>query len=241
MRALLAGRVGDPNQRSLAEGMLEDYEHFLGRRDADMARIRRAAMAWRDVRRLMQLPGMGVYIAFAVATFVEDISRFDSPKRLVSYFGLNPSVNSSGEQERRQRRQGREHGHLSRFGRSDVKHLCAEIGQTVLRRNDCQVAKWARRKLAEGKSYNKVCMAVARKVVTYSWYVLRGIPTPGREMQAFYGRKMARAYGEAGRETMAALGYASRREFVESASKDVYGHLPPPQGGLQTGAQPASA
>lgn len=241
IRALLAGRVGDPNQRSLAEGMLEDYEHFLGRRDADMARIRRAAMAWRDVRRLMQLPGMGVYIAFAVATFVEDISRFDSPKRLVSYFGLNPSVNSSGEQERRQRRQGREHGHLSRFGRSDVKHLCAEIGQTVLRRNDCQVAKWARRKLAEGKNYNKVCMAVARKVVTYSWYVLRGIPTPGREMQAFYERKMARAYGEAGRETMAALGYASRREFVESASKDVYGHLPPAQGGLQTGAQPASA
>ena len=49
IRALLAGRVGDPNQRSLAEGMLADYEHCLGRRDADMARIRRAAMAWRDL------------------------------------------------------------------------------------------------------------------------------------------------------------------------------------------------
>ena len=111
--------------------------------------------------------------------------RTDAEK-LVSYFGLNPAVDSSGEQERRQRMHGREHGHLSRFGRSDMKHLCAEIGQTLLRRNDCPAAKWAKRKLAEGKNYNKVCMAVARKTITYAWYVLKGIPSPGREMQPFY-------------------------------------------------------
>ena len=241
IRALLAERISDENQRSLAEGLLADYEHFLARRDADMSRIRRVAMASASVRRLMQLPGMGIYIAFAIVAFVEDISRFGSPKKLVSYFGLNPAVNSSGEKERRQRRVGREHGHLSRFGRNDIKHLCAEIGQTVLRRGDCPVAKWARRKLAEGKNRNKVCMAVARKVVTYAWYVLKGIPTPGREMQSFYERKMARAYGETGREAMAALGFPKRSDFVSRAVLDVFGHLPPAQRGLQTVAQPASA
>ena len=215
IRALLAERISDENQRSLAEGLLADYEHFLARRDADMSRIRRVAMASASVRRLMQLPGMGIYIAFAIVAFVEDISRFGSPKKLVSYFGLNPAVNSSGEKERRQRRVGREHGHLSRFGRND----------------DCLV----------GKNRNKVCMAVARKVVTYAWYVLKGIPTPGREMQSFYERKMARAYGETGREAMAALGFPKRSDFVSRAVLDVFGHLPPAQRGLQTVAQPASA
>ena len=155
VRSLVEERLDDGNQKFLAEGLLDDYKHFLDRKDADMARIRKAALSNRDVLRLMQLPGIGIYIAFAIVSFVEDISRFGSAKKLVSYFGLNPAVNSSGEQERRQRMHGREHGHLSRFGRSDMKHLCAEIGQTLLRRNDCPAAKWAKRKLAEGKNCNR--------------------------------------------------------------------------------------
>ena len=160
--------------------------------------------------------------------FIEDIRRFPTAKCLVSYFGLNPAVNATGEQERRQRRKGKEHDHLSRFGRADVKHLCAEIGQAVLRRDDCPVARWARRKLASGKGYYKVCMAAARKIVTYAWYILSGVPSPNREMQAFYERKLARAYGEVGRDGMSKRGFPTRASFVRAVSAEVFGHLPEP-------------
>ena len=228
IRAVLDGMAIDPNQRALADGLLEDFEYFSRKREADAARIKGIAIGRKDVLRLMQLPGIQLYIAFALAVFIEDIRRFPTAKKLVSYFGLNPAVNATGEQERRQRRKGKEHDHLSRFGRADVKHLCAEIGQTVLRRDDCPVARWARRKLASGKDYNKVCMAAARKIVTYAWYILSGVPSPNREMQEFYERKLARAYGEVGRDGMSKCGFPTRASFVKAVSAEVFGHLPEP-------------
>ena len=116
-----------PAKESLFEGWSqEDLDSLLNynqrivelqQRNAEIGVEYRTAS---DDKRMIQL-----YIAFALAVFIEDIRRFPTAKKLVSYFGLNPAVNASGEQERRQRRKGRGHDHLSRFGRADVKHLCA--------------------------------------------------------------------------------------------------------------------
>ena len=228
IRAVLEGMGLDANQRALVDGQLEDFEHFLGRRTEDIGRIKRIAIRRRDVLRLMQLPGIQLYVAFAIVAYVEDVRRFPTAKKLVSYFGLNPAVNDSGERERRNRRAGRGHGHLSRFGRSDVKHLCAEIGQAALRCGESPIGRWARRKLASGKEYNKVCMAAARKVITYAWYILNDVPSPNRDTQAFYERKLARAYGEVGRDEMTKHGFPTRASFVKAVSAEVFAHLPEP-------------
>ena len=234
IRAILDGMAIDPNQRALVDSQLEDFEYFCKKRAADSLRIKKLAIRRKDVLLLMQLPGIKLYIAFAIIVFVEDIRRFPTAKHLVSYFGLNPSVNASGEQERRQKRKGKGHDHISKFGRSDVKHLCAEIGQAMLRRDDCPIGQWAKRKLASGKDYNKVCMAAARKVITYAWYILSGIPSPNRDMQDFYERKLERSYSEVGRETMTAFGYPTRSSFVKAVSAEVYAHLPERSSELQT-------
>lgn len=234
IRAILGSMTIDVNQRALIDGHLDDFEHFCRKRASDIARIRKIAIQRKDVLGLMQLPGIRLYIAFAIVVFVEDIKRFPTAKHLVSYFGLNPAVNASGEQERRQKRKGKGHDHLSRFGRSDVKHLCAEIGQAMIRRDDCPIGKWARYKLATGKEYNKVCMAAARKVITYAWYILNGVPSPNRDMQTFYERKLGVTYAEVGRTTMTELGYPTRSSFVDAISEEVYGHLPEKSSGLQT-------
>ena len=234
IRAVLNGMTIDPNQRALVDSQLEDFEYFCRKRTADALRIKKLAIRRKDVLRLMQLPGIKLYIAFAIIVFIEDVRRFPSAKHLVSYFGLNPAVNASGEQERRQKRKGKGHDHISKFGRSDVKHLCAEIGQAVLRRNDCPIARWANCKLASGKDYNKVCMAAARKVITYAWYILSGVPSPNRDMQDFYERKLGTSYAEVGRETMTAFGYPTRSSFVKAVSAEVYAHLPERSSELQT-------
>ena len=71
-------------------------------------------------------------------------------------------------------------------------------------------------------------MAAARKVVTYAWYILSGVLSPSREMQAFYERKLARAYGEVRRNEMPKLGFPTRASFVKAVSAEVFGHLPEP-------------
>jgi transposase len=48
------------------------------------------------VARLMTIPGLDIIVTMAVLAAIGDIRRFASPRQLVSYFGLNPSVRQSG-------------------------------------------------------------------------------------------------------------------------------------------------
>jgi transposase len=49
-----------------------------------------------NTRRLMAIPGVDMAVAVAIVATVGDFSRFESPDKLVSYVGLNPSVRQSG-------------------------------------------------------------------------------------------------------------------------------------------------
>ena len=228
-------------EKSILKSMHDDYKHALKIRANFEKTILETVVQSKDMLRLMQLPGVGPIIAFAIVAFVEDVRRFDTPKKLVAYFGINPSISSSGEEEERLKRKYKEHGHISEFGRSDLKAYCSEIGQTVLRRDDFELAKWGHRLLARGKLYNKVVMAVARKVITYAWHMLNEHKTPSRESEALFKRKLCKLYHDVGKERMQKLGYCKNSDFTEKIADPLYAHLPQCDGGLQTAASPASA
>ena len=68
--------------------------------DEEIAAIDRRLCEWAlaspEARRLMTIPGVGIAGAAALMAAIGDISRFDSPRRLVAYLGLDPSVRQSG-------------------------------------------------------------------------------------------------------------------------------------------------
>ncbi|WP_275200684.1 transposase [Bradyrhizobium sp. CSA207] len=57
------------------------------------ARLRRTQ--FRAVNRLMAITGVSLTVAAGIVAAIGDISRFNSPQKLVSYFGLNPRVRQS--------------------------------------------------------------------------------------------------------------------------------------------------
>lgn len=59
--------------------------------------IAKRALGDANVRRLMTIGGVNAIVAASVLAAIGDISRFSSPGKLVSYFGLNPSVHQSGD------------------------------------------------------------------------------------------------------------------------------------------------
>jgi len=61
--------------------------------DAELARF---ALDDVNTRRLMTIPGVDMAVAVAIVATVGDFSRFESPDKLVSYVGLNPSARQSG-------------------------------------------------------------------------------------------------------------------------------------------------
>lgn len=219
-----------PDETFHVETLLLEYKHSLELRDRYEQRIVRIVSESPEMTRLMQLLGVRFIVAFALVAFVEDVTRFAKPKKLVRYIGLNPTVLESGKAEGPRT--------ISHYGRRDLKTLMVEAAQCVLRKGGDDMAKWARRKIAAGKNRNVVVCGLARKLTTRAWHILMGHPVPDRSGERSFRLKLAKLAGAVGREHLATLGYKKTAEYVEAICAEIY--PPEPQGELQTDA-PASA
>ena len=136
-------------------------------------------------------------------------------------------INTSGEEEQKAMLKGGSGKPLDSDGRMDLKFFCCEAGQTVL--NLCSksdIGKWGWHMINKGKPKNKVCCAIGRKLITYAWHILRGDPSPNREGEGVFKRKMLRFYSVLGKQRMIELGYPTRADFANAMSARFYGHLP---------------
>ena len=68
---------------------------------------------------LMQIPGFGVITAMTVLAAIGDISRFETPKHLVSYAGLAPGVEQSGTKQRSKP--------ITKEGRKELRWAMVEV------------------------------------------------------------------------------------------------------------------
>jgi hypothetical protein len=158
---------------------------------------------------------------------VEDARRFEKASKLAAYGGFAMIGNTSGMEEEKSRSKGGSGKPLDGEGRRDLKTLYCEAGHTVL--NSCKgmkLSKWGMRLVFKGKHKNKAACAVGRKLLTYAWHIMRGDPTPNREDEAFFKRKMKRFYSVLGAKRMKELGYSSASDFADMQSEVMYGHLP---------------
>lgn len=210
------------------DDLLDEYDHALKRHDKYRAKIVSIVSTNKEMIGVMQSPGIGVITAFALVAFVEDVRRFETAKKLVSYIGANPRVNDSGEDKGPQV--------LTSYGNKILKGYFVQVGQAVCRRRTNHgVARWARAKIASGKAYNKVCMAVANKSITYAWHILMGHPAPNRDNEALYRKKIRDLGYELGEKTLKGMGFDSNAAFVKHIVTPLYAHLSKPE--LQTAAK----
>lgn len=97
-RAWLAEQDLPPDEQAAATALLRQLDFHaeeLALIDKDLALV---APQRDDVRRLMTIPGVDATVALSIVAAVGDFTRFRTPERLVSYFGLNPRVRQSGNQ-----------------------------------------------------------------------------------------------------------------------------------------------
>lgn len=209
------------------EMLIKDYEHMLERRH-ELDRMMAEAVLKNDAMiRLMQLPGFYFHASFVLQALVENPRRFSTAAKLAAYAGLSPMINTSGKEEERAKRKGGTGKPLDGEGRKDMKYYCCEAGQTVL--NLCpksRVGKWGWAMINRGKPKNKVACAVGHKLATYAWHIMRGDPTPNRDGEDMFKRKMVRFYSELGKNRMKELGYMTRTDFAKEMAKKIYGELP---------------
>ena len=117
-----------------------------------------------DVLRLMTIPGVDMAVAVSLVATVGDFSRFSSPNKLVSYFGLNPKVRQSGGLPA-------VHGHISKQGRAYARGMLVEAAWVASKAPGPLHAYYERIKARRG--FQIAVVATARKLAVLCWHLIR--------------------------------------------------------------------
>jgi transposase len=151
------------DERLTLDGCLRQVD-FLDTEVAALDReIAKQALAWPEVLRLMTVPGVNVQTAATFMASVGDVRRFSSPRKLVSYLGLDPRVRQSGNGPAR-------HGRISKTGASEARHMLGEAAWKVTLTPGPLRAFFERVRARRGAQI--AATATARKLVVLFWHLL---------------------------------------------------------------------
>jgi transposase len=122
-----------------------------------------AARGEPQVPLLMTIPGVNYVVALALLAALGDISRFQDGDQAAAYLGLAPLTRQSGNRCY--------HGHITKAGSSQTRGLLTQSAQHASR-HPGPIGAFFRR-LAKRKNRNVAIVAVARKLVTIAFLMLK--------------------------------------------------------------------
>ena len=114
---------------------------------------------------LHTIPGIGIIGAATILAEIGDISRFKNSSTLVAFAGIDPTVRQSGEFNST-------HNHMSKRGSPYLRHAIFLAATTCSFHNSLLNAYY-KKKRDQGKHYLTATGAVARKLTTVIYAVLR--------------------------------------------------------------------
>ena len=111
------------------------------------------------------IKGISPVMAASLIAEIGDVHRFERFESLVAYSGIDPSVFASGEFNATET-------HMSKRGSPHLRRALWLAASTASQSNP-DLAEYVRRRLAEGKPWGTVMGAVARKLLSRIYVVLR--------------------------------------------------------------------
>jgi transposase len=197
-RAWLGGlRLKQPLQQLVLEDALLAVDQVAERLERLTARLQPAALASPHaplLAALQCLRGVGLITAVTLVAELGDLTRFQRPRRLMSYTGVVAREASSGGRQRR--------GSITKTGNAHVRSVLIEaawhyrhpprVGQVLKRRQKGQpkeitaIADKAQtrlhrryyRLLARGKLPHKAVVAVGRELLGFVWAIGQQVAVP---------------------------------------------------------------
>jgi transposase len=116
-----------------------------------------------EIAHLLTITGINLTVAAGIVAAIGDITRFSSPQKLVSYFGLNPRVRQSGLGIA-------QHGRISKSGRSHARAMLVEAAWAAAKAPGPLHAFFVRVRAKRG--HQIAAVAVARKLTVLCWHLL---------------------------------------------------------------------
>ena len=114
---------------------------------------------------LHTIPGIGMIAAATILAEIGDINRFKSSSALVAFAGIDPTVRQSGEFSST-------HNHMSKRGSPYLRHAIF-LAATARSFHNSPLNAYYKKKRDQGKHHLTATRAVARKLTTVIYAVLR--------------------------------------------------------------------
>ena len=157
--AFLEG-IGDPVLRNMMAAV-RDLNARIEQTEDDMECL---TLRDEDAILLVTMPGMGVKSAVTVSSSIDDIKRFDSPRKLVSYFGVDPVTRESAGKRKK--------GRVSKDGDVLTRYMLRNVVIAhVYRFRSSELSEFFHR-LKGRMEHNKAIMATVRKLICIIWAML---------------------------------------------------------------------
>jgi len=153
----------EPWARQRRDTLLEMLAELEGRIQPLNQAVEKEARACPAARRLATHPGGGPVISLATALTMGDVGRFANSRSWVSYLGLNPSEQSSGQRRRL--------GAISKQGNPFLRYLLVEGAASAARGDKSLARMYARLKAKKHHGVAKI--AVARKLAVRLYWMAR--------------------------------------------------------------------
>jgi transposase len=170
---------------------VSEHQERLHRLEAE---LREQAQAWRlypVVQAIQAVRGVQFTVAVILIAELGDLTRFDTPRQLMSYLGLTPSEYCSGERWRQgtitkagntfARRALIEGAWAYRYPAKVSRHLQLRL-ETLPQAIQCigwkaqvRLCKRYRHLTARGKHANQVVVAIAREMAAFIWAIMREV------------------------------------------------------------------
>ncbi len=162
-------------------------------------------LAEKELLRLTRLCGINLITLYGLIAAIGEIKRFATARKLSAYFGLNPTVEQSGNYEGS--------GALKRHGRGAIRALLVQSAKKLLQ-VDNPLQKWGLA-LAARRGRNKAAVAIARKLCVAVWHVMQGHVIGAIERMDTLHTKLHKLATELGVPTIKQLGYETKEAFVQ--------------------------
>lgn len=117
-----------------------------------------------EVVLISSIPGVGIDSAVAIALEIENIERFETAKKLASFFGVHPTFKQSGD--------GIWGNYMSKKGRSEIRGVLYMAALASIRYNPLLKQIYARFR-AKGMKHYKAMGVVMHKLLRIIYGVLK--------------------------------------------------------------------
>jgi transposase len=179
MAWLRSVKLENTNDQEILSSLIRQIEFLNKEEECINSKIASDAIGNGYVTAIMSMTGFDYYGASVVAAYIGDINRFPSPRHLVSWVGICPSVYQSGESL---------HMGKMKDGNTKVRWILSQAAN-VAARCDSRMNAFYRRKLKR-HHHNVAITHVSNKMLVIIWHMLKENSLYNERKEKLYRSKL---------------------------------------------------